>query len=150
MSGGADRETRKGDWEWEVGLGPSRSPGGEREEGVRAGLALGGASSQERALAPSIARWRLCSCNMLSCRRWAGVTAAAFSGPREAICSADSSYRGEGDSALRGAPPKLSQISGIRPGPAQLCGTHVSLICATLQDFSLKSDHSFTTNIDVL
>ena len=56
ISGGADRETRKGDWEWEVGLGPSRSPGGEREEGVRAGLALGGASSQERALAPSIAR----------------------------------------------------------------------------------------------
>lgn len=45
---------------------------------------------------------------------------------------------------------KLSQISGIRPGPAQLCGTHVSLICATLQDFSLKSDPSFTTNIDVL
>lgn len=47
----------------------SRSPGGEPEEGAQVGRALAGVSGQERVLAPSSARRRLCSCTRLSCRR---------------------------------------------------------------------------------
>lgn len=110
-----------------AGMGPGwaegrRSPGGAREAGVRAGLALGGASSPERALAPSSARWRLCSCSTLSRWRWAGVTAAALPGPKAAICSGDSSCRGEGGQHAQGRPSAGAPTSAAqRPPPSSVC-----------------------------
>ena len=128
------------------------SPRVEAEETVRVGLALGGVSSQERVFAPSSARWRLCSCNTLSCLRWAGVTAAAFSGPKEAICSADSSCSGKGgggrDSALSGSPPRVSKTSVTRPGPRTTL-PHPCTLSAPLEDLSLKSPRSFTARINL-
>lgn len=98
------------------GAGPSGSPGGARAQGVRGGgRALGAASCPARGLSPSSARWRLCNCHTLSCRRWAGVTAAAFSGPRAAICSADSSCSGERGQHPQGCPSAGSPNLGQPP-----------------------------------
>lgn len=134
------------------GAGPPGSPGGARAKGVRGGRALSAASCQARGLSPSSARWRLCNCHTLSCRRWAGVTAAAFSGPRAAICSADSSCSGERGQHPQGGrsagSPNLGRLPWGRMTLPYSCTTCL-LLRVSLKIASLRSQNQFAFQTEI-